>query len=107
MSILAASKKFGIPYGTLWNHCNDKHIKTTGGQRSLSADFETHLVRSVDLLAEWKVPLDSMDVRMLVKDFLDRRGVTDGRFKNNLPGIDWFKGMDKSAFVSAALLSFA
>ena len=34
------------------------------------------------------IPLDGFDVRLLVKSYLDKQGVTDNRF-NNLPGIDW------------------
>lgn len=35
------------------------------------------------------MPFTPMDVRRLVKQFLDRKGVQMNRFKNNLPGRQW------------------
>jgi len=61
----------------------------------LSDDAESHLVKAIDHLAEWKVPLCAMDIRLLVKDYLDRRGVHDARFRNNCPGDDWLKSFVK------------
>ena len=33
-----------------------------------------------------------MDIRLLVKDYLDKKGVNDTKFKDNLPGEDWMRG---------------
>ena len=37
----------------------------------------------------WGFLLDNTDVRYLVKEYLDKRGLTISRFKNNMPSKDW------------------
>jgi hypothetical protein len=75
----------------LVNKVAGKHSGQSGGQKRLSDDTESHLLKAIDHLAEWKVPLCAMDIRLLVKDYLDRSGVHDARFRNNCPGDDWLK----------------
>ncbi|KAJ4435868.1 hypothetical protein ANN_18488 [Periplaneta americana] len=41
--------------------------------------------------AEWGFPLTPFDVRCIVKQYLDKKGATEKRFKNNLPGDDWYR----------------
>ena len=88
-SLLKASKVFSIPYGTLHNKYHGKHTRKTGGQPRLSDACQAYLLKTIDLLTEWKVPLDGMDIRLLVKQYLDALGVNDKRFKNNYPGKEW------------------
>lgn len=38
------------------------------------------------------LPLGGFDIRCIVKAYLDKKGIKENRFKNNLPGLDWFKG---------------
>ena len=61
----------------------------------LSNETEIHLVTSINTLSHWKIPLTSIVIKLLVKDYLDRSGVHDSRFKNNVPGDDWFKSFIK------------
>src|SRR6266516_5161719 len=75
----------------LHNKYRLKFMKPVGAPQRLSPTCEQHLLKTIDHLSEWKVPLDAMDVRFLVKDYLDRSGVTDSRFKNNCPGPDWLR----------------
>ena len=35
------------------------------------------------------MPLTSFDIKCKVKGYLNRKGIRDARFKNNLPGQDW------------------
>ena len=95
LSMLKASKKFKVPYGTLYNKCHALHTKKAGGQLRLSAAAEDQVVKTVHHLGEWKVPLDTFDVRCMVKNYLDRQGIQDQRFSNNLPGYDWLKSFLK------------
>ena len=44
-------------------------------------------------MAEWGLPLNKMEVRILVKGYCDRRRMK--RFKNNLPIEDWVKAFMK------------
>lgn len=41
------------------------------------------------MAGEWGFPLTVLDIRLIVKGFLDRSGRTEARFKNNMPGVDF------------------
>ena len=64
-------------------------VKKQGGQTVLTEDEEKVLVSRVITMGKWGFSLDAMDLRMLVKSYLDRRGVTVKKFKNNVHGTDW------------------
>jgi hypothetical protein len=89
MSILKASKKYNIPYGTLYNRVHHLHTQNVGTPLRLTDETEQLIVNAVNTLAQWKVPLDGLDIRCLVKSYLDKQGVQDRRFTNNIPGNDW------------------
>lgn len=91
MSMRKAATKYGIPFGTLNNKCHGKCVNRVGAPLRLSPQCEQRLLTTIDHLAEWKVPMDGMDIRLLVKEYLDRSGISDARFKNNCPGPDWLK----------------
>ena len=40
-------------------------------------------------MANWGFPVDLFDLRILVKSYLDKRGVNVMRFSNNMPGVKW------------------
>ncbi|XP_043226388.1 uncharacterized protein LOC122383728 [Amphibalanus amphitrite] len=61
-----------------------------GGQPVLTSQEEADITLIINQLAEWKVPLSEIDIRLLVKNYLDRQGKLT-RFKNNMPGPDWMK----------------
>ena len=68
---------------------NKTHPKVLGGQPVLNMKDENMLVEGILRAAHWGFPLSSMDVRYIVKGFLDRSGRREVRFKNNLPGVEW------------------
>lgn len=39
--------------------------------------------------SEWGYPVGSLDLRMIVKSYLDHTGKKENRFKDNMPGIEW------------------
>ena len=90
-----ASKRYGIPIGTLHNRLKGTHKKKVGGQYRLTEDCETEILLVINALCEWKSPLTKCDVRLLAKNCLDRRGVVDAAFKDNFPGIDWLNAFTK------------
>ena len=47
-----------------------------------------HLLGSLDKLTDWEVPLNSFNVRCLVKAY-DSANIKHPKFKNNLLGPDW------------------
>ena len=89
LTVTAAAKQTGISYGTLWNASQDQHRGATGGQTRLSAESELAIVDAIGTMTKWKMPLTSFDIKCMVKGYLDRKGILDARFKNNLPGQDW------------------
>jgi len=91
LSVRAAAAHYRIPLGTLQNRVHKRHEKKSGGQLRLSTECEQYLIKTLDLLGEWKIPLTGLDILLLVKEYLDRAGITDRRFKQNCPGYDWLK----------------
>ena len=70
------------------NKIKASHSKKIGGQRHLSDELEDQIVRAINTLADWKVPLEGLDIRSMVKNYLDACGVKDSVFVENLPGTD-------------------
>lgn len=94
-SFRKVSKKFDIPVKTLQNKVSKRHSKSVGGQKRLSKEIELLIAKNLTTLTEWKTPLDSWDIRYIVKGYLDLRNVKDKKFKNNLPGPDWVRAFMK------------
>lgn len=89
LSLLGAAKKFGIPYAVVYRHMKNPKVRKHGGQTALSEEEEKLLVDRLVLCAKWGYPLDSFDLRVIVKGYLDRRGKQIKRFKNNMPRKDF------------------
>ena len=103
LSIRKASSKYNIPYGTLRHKFKGMFSKKPGGQQRLSDECEQSLVATIDKLSEWKVPLNGFDICLLVKSYLDGRGLTDACFTRNMPGVDWIKSFSKRHNLSQRL----
>ena len=56
-----------------------KHPKRPGGQQALEPQTEQYLKHLLDLMTEWKMPLSSLEIRFLVKDYVDRNEETKVR----------------------------
>lgn len=63
-------------------------IKKKGGQPVLTEEEKT-VVSRLQICGDWGFPLDMITLRLLVKDFLDRKGKSVKKFKDNLPGRDF------------------
>lgn len=90
-SIKKAAKDNGLSYGTLWNKCRKVHDRSVGGQTVFSESQELAFVDVIDTLVRWKSPITEFELRLLVKQYLDKKGVTITRFSHNMPGTDWIK----------------
>ena len=64
-------------------------LKRIGGQSILGNDIEEHLVKRLIICGEWDYPLDTYDLRLTVKGFLDRQGKLIAKFSDSMPGLEW------------------
>lgn len=88
MTLREASEVYGIPRSTLQRHVKGG-LKNVGGQPVLGRTEENSLVKTILTASEWGYPFEKIDIRYLVKSYLDRSGRKESRFNNNLPGEDW------------------
>ena len=55
----------------------------------MTDETEKNVVKFINVLTDWKVPIDKIDLRVFVKTYLDKKGVIDRVFKDNMPDDDW------------------
>ena len=89
LSFRACSRKHGIPKAVLCRRARNPRMKTQGEKTALSKDIEEFMASRIATCSAWGFPLDNTDVRYFVKGYLDKRGLTISRFKNNMPSKDW------------------
>ena len=91
-----AEEQYGVPRNTISVHVNAKKkgevVRKIGGQPVYDKTQEHLLVEAVMMCAEWGFPLQTSDLKDLVQDFNNRKGVTVKCFKDNRPGNDWMYG---------------
>ncbi|XP_065642689.1 uncharacterized protein LOC136074311 [Hydra vulgaris] len=78
LSLRKSAEKHGLHYST-----------------ALSLEEEQLFVDRLKICGEWGYPIDTTTLRLLVKDFLDRRGKEVKRFKDKLPGRDFVESFIK------------
>ena len=88
VSLRQASRQFNIPRSTLTRHMKSKP-KSPGRPPVLSEREESILIERIQIMCEWGYPIDGLDLRYLVKEYLDRKGVVEKRFKNNMPSSEF------------------
>lgn len=88
LSFRKAAQKYGVPKSVLFRHANGE-VKKQGGQTVLSAQEECMFIERINICSEWGYPIDCYDLRLIVKNYLDKLGRNEPRFKNNLPGKDF------------------
>jgi hypothetical protein len=92
MSERAASKAYGIPRSTLKDRIGERVERQTAGRPPvLTEDEENLIVERLVMQGEWGFPLTSLDLRNVIKDYLDSQGRTT-RFVDNMPGLDFVPG---------------
>lgn len=84
-----AATQYQIPRSTLKNKLKGVHSKVAGGQTVFSADDEKLFVEHMIVMSNYGFPVDTFDLRMIVKSYADRRGLAIRQFRNNMPGIEW------------------
>ena len=81
LSLRKSAEKHGLHYSVLYRHLKrGPNLKKHGGQTALSLEEEQLFVDRLKICGEWGYPIDTTTLRLLVKDFLDRRGKEVKRF---------------------------
>ena len=91
MSLRKAEQIYRVPKSTIQRAMKGKRKKPPGGQLALTSAIESMLVDKILTCASWGYPMDTLELRLFVKSYLESREMTVKSFKNNLPGIDWAK----------------
>lgn len=91
LSIRGAAEKYSIPKSTIFGKYRGQHHRKYGGQTVLSEADEQKIVEGLLLAAEWGFPLNQLELRHIVKRYLDSKGVREKRFTHNLPGRVWLQ----------------
>ncbi|KAG5885860.1 hypothetical protein JTB14_035880 [Gonioctena quinquepunctata] len=81
--------QFSILFGTLYNRFEGIHGNNPGRPTIFTHDEELAILKSAAKCADCGFPSLLLDMRMMAKYYLDRKGRTGHLFKNNLTGIDW------------------
>jgi hypothetical protein len=96
MSIRQAAVMLHIPRKTLGNKFAGKHMKSVGHPTALSLADEKEILHQILVCADWGMPLSSLEVRLIVRDYLLRCGRIVKNFKGgSLPGEDWYSSFVK------------
>lgn len=91
LSLGEAVREFGVPKTTLHDRLHDRVSGTLGRPTCLSKEEELIIVERLLLMGEWGFPLTTMDLRLLIKTYLDSQGRVS-RFPDNMPGKDFVYG---------------
>lgn len=99
VSLRVAAAKYKIDYTVLCRRKNKEErgekCLSKGGQTVLSAEVELQIVNRLVQCSEWGQPLDLYDLRVIVKNYLDKIGRRVERFQNNMPGMEFALGFVK------------
>lgn len=95
MSFGDISAMYNISKSTLSRKYNKKNMKNVGHPSILTKVDEEALVSGLIAASKWAFPLTALDIRLIVKSFLDSNGLRVEIFKNNLPGVVWARSFLK------------
>lgn len=84
-----AAIKYNIPRSTLKNKLKGAHPGDAGGPTVFSKEDEATFKSYIVTASEYGFPVDSFDLRCIVKGYADRKGITIRQFKKNMPGKEW------------------
>ena len=90
MTLRKASEKYGVSKDTIRREMKGIQRKAVGRPTVLSNHEEALITQHLVVAANWGYPLDTTELQLFVKHYLDRSGRKEARFKNNIPGVDWF-----------------
>ena len=74
LSIRQAASKFGIPKNTLHLESQEKHSNPVGRASVFTNEEELQFVGHIIAVSNYGFPVDKIDLRFIVKSYLDRCG---------------------------------
>ncbi|KAJ8963604.1 hypothetical protein NQ314_005504 [Rhamnusium bicolor] len=86
-----AEQKYKIPRRTILNKLKGRHSKKPGKQPIFTSNEEQSFVECLISLGKYGFPINSRELRHIIKNYLNRCGRVVKIFQNNLPGQDWIK----------------
>ncbi|KAJ8928924.1 hypothetical protein NQ314_018445 [Rhamnusium bicolor] len=86
MSQRHASERYKLPRSTLQNKLKNVHTNLPGGPTVLTVDEERKLKFHIIAAPDFGFPIIALDLRKIVKTYLDHKGVIIRKFTDNLPG---------------------
>jgi hypothetical protein len=89
MSQRDAAAAHSVPRQTMADKIKGKHRLSSGGQPVFTEAEEITIAKNIATLGDWGFPVNTTDVRLMVKHYLEVRGRRVSKFKSNLPGTDW------------------
>ena len=95
MALRVAEAEFGVPKSTINRKVRGLQRKPQGGQTSFSVEEEEMFVNHLIQLGEWGFPFSSLDLRITVKNYLERSCRVIKKFTNNTPGEEWARNFLK------------
>jgi len=95
MSQSKAADKHGIPQRTLSDKLRKAHPANVGRPTVLSDETEKQIANALDCLTDWGFPFQTIDLRIMVKNYLDNLNISQPQFRDNMPGADFVYGFLK------------
>ncbi|XP_050355616.1 uncharacterized protein LOC126776829 [Nymphalis io] len=93
-SLAEIATKYQITKSVLHRH-KTFIMKKQGGQTALKPEEENYLIKYINLCSEWGYPLETIDIRFLIKGYLDGLGRNINKFNDNMPGPDYINAFLK------------
>ena len=87
-SYIVASQRWGKDMMEIFQAPKKTHQHPVGRLPIITSAEEEMFKKHLCMAAEWGFPLDLVDIRVIVKCYLDRCGVNVICFKNNYPGVE-------------------
>lgn len=89
MSSRMASETYKIPRRTIFYKLKGVHHNNPGYPPVFSNEEERRFVACIHSLSEFGFPVTELELRQIIKTYLNRQGRKIARFKHNVPGRDW------------------
>jgi len=80
---------------TIWDHVNGTHPGLVGRPRALSDSDEQFLLKFLQDECDRNQKVTRIDFRKFVREYLIGLKLVNGRFKDNMPGLDWLANFEK------------